>query len=86
MRLSYSEQDRREAIFLDDADRHGFLQTLAEACEKTGWQIHAYCLMGNHSHLVVETPLPNLSEGMKWLLQTYTARATRQPDGGGSRK
>ena len=43
--------DRREAIFLDDADRKRFLETLGEACVKTGWQVHAYCLMLNHFHL-----------------------------------
>ena len=70
--------DRREDIFLDDHDREGFLATLGQGCEKTGWQVHAHCLMGNHFHLVVETPQPNLSEGMKWLLQTYTSRFNRR--------
>jgi REP element-mobilizing transposase RayT len=37
-------------------DRQDFLKTLAEACQKTDWQVHAYCLMSNHYHLVVETP------------------------------
>jgi hypothetical protein len=55
-----SRGDRREAIFLEDADRDGFLHTLGEACAKTAWQVHAYCLMSNHFHLVVETPRPNL--------------------------
>ena len=67
-----SRGDRREAIFLDDADRNEFLRTLGEACAKMGWQVHAYCLMSNHFHLVVETPQPNLALGMKWLLSTYT--------------
>lgn len=70
--------DRREAIFLDDQDRAGFLDTVGEACTKTGWQVHAYCLMGNHFDLVVETPEPNLSAGMKWLLQTYASRFNRR--------
>ena len=70
--------DRREVIFLDDVDRRCFLQTLSEACEKTRWQVHAYCLMGNHFHLVVETPQPNLVDGMKWLLGTYTNRYNRR--------
>ena len=48
--------DRREAVFRDAADRELFLRTLAEACRKTDWQVHAYCLMSNHFHLVVETP------------------------------
>jgi len=38
--------DRREAIFADDQDRRCFLQTLGQACQKTGWQVHAYCLPG----------------------------------------
>src|SRR5260221_10343944 len=70
--------DRREKIFKDDDDRHRFLKTMAEACEKTGWQVHAYCLMSNHFHLVVETPQPNLVAGMKWLLGTYTIRFNRR--------
>lgn len=70
--------DRREDIFHDDQDRQRFLKTLGEACEKTGWQVHAYCLMRNHFHLVVETPRANLVAGMKWLLGTYTARFNRR--------
>ncbi len=55
--------DRREAIFRDEADRERFLSTLAEACAKTEWQVHAYCLMSNHFHLVLETPQANLVAG-----------------------
>ena len=46
--------DRREAIFLDDQDQLLFLETLVEACRKTDWRIHAWCLMSNHFHLVGE--------------------------------
>jgi REP-associated tyrosine transposase len=49
-----------------------------EACVKTGWQAHAYCLMPNHFHLVLETPQPNLVAGMKWFLGTYTTRFNRR--------
>ena len=70
--------DRREDIFEDDQDRLRFLETLGEACEKTGFQIHAYCLMRNHFHLVVETPQANLVAGMKWFLGTYTSRYHRR--------
>src|SRR5580692_2011748 len=70
--------DRREAIFEDDRDRQRFLETVSEACQKTGWQIHAYCLMSNHFHLVIETPQPNLVAGMKWFLGTYTSRHNRR--------
>jgi REP element-mobilizing transposase RayT len=66
--------DRREQIFLDDMDRQDFVKTLAEACQKTGWQVHAYCLIPNHYHLVVETPEPNLVAGMAWLQSAYTIR------------
>ena len=69
-----SRGDRQEAIFLDDEDRRRFLKTLGEASEKAGWQVHAYCLMGNHFHLVLETPQPTLVAGMKWFLGTYTQR------------
>ena len=70
--------DRREAIFEDDQDRQRFLETVSEACQKTAWQVHAYCLMRNHFHLVIETPQPNLVAGMKWLLGTYTSRYNRR--------
>ena len=70
--------DRRERIFMDDADRQRFVDTLGEACAKTGWQVHAYVLMPNHFHVVVETPQPNLVAGMKWLLGTYTSRFNRR--------
>ena len=40
--------DRREPIFRDDSDRQRFVNTLGEACGKTGWQVHALCLMPNH--------------------------------------
>jgi REP element-mobilizing transposase RayT len=70
--------DRREPIFKDDGDRQRFVETLGEACAKTGWQVHAYVLMPNHFHLVVETPQPNLVAGMKWFLGTYTGRFNRR--------
>ncbi len=69
-----SRGDRKKDIYLDDVDRQDFLKTLAEASQKTGFQVHAYCLMRNHFHLVVETPNANLVAGMRWLLSTYTIR------------
>ena len=67
--------DRREAVFRDERDYQRFLETLGEACAKTGWQVHAFCLMRNHFHVVIETPVPNLVSGMTWLLGTYTVRS-----------
>jgi putative transposase len=64
----------RGDVFLDEVDRQDFLKTLVEACQKTGFEIHAYCLMRNHFHIVVETPNANLVAGMAWLLSTYTIR------------
>jgi len=66
--------NRRERIFQDEADRRFFVQTLGETCERTGWRIHAWVLMRNHYHLMLETPEANLVEGMKWLQNTYTRR------------
>ena len=61
-----SRGDRREAIFADDVDRQRLLETRTEACQKTGWQVPAYCLMRNHFHWVIETPQPTLPAGMEW--------------------
>jgi putative transposase len=63
-----------ENIFLDDEDRRLFLKTLGEASKKTGWRVHSYVQMGNHYHLLLETPEANLSIGMHWLQSTYTIR------------
>ena len=71
-----SRGDRKKAIFLDDVDRQDFLKTLAEACQKTGFEVHASCLMKNHFHLVVETPQTNLVAGMGGLLSAYTIGLT----------
>ena len=66
--------NRREAIFQDDDDRRYFLHTLSQACERTGWRVHAWVLMSNHYHLLIQTPEANLVAGMQWLQNTYTRR------------
>jgi REP element-mobilizing transposase RayT len=66
--------NRREKIFLDEADRGHFLEALGEACAMTGWRVHAWVLLSNHYHLMVETPEPNLVAGMQWLQNTVTRR------------
>jgi len=73
-----SRGNGKAAVFHNDVDRRSFVQTLAEACAKTDWQVHAYCLIKTHFHLVVETPRSNLVPGMKWLLGTYTIRFNRR--------
>ena len=70
--------DRREPIFKDEQDRQVFVESLGQCCARTGWQVHALCLMPNHFHLVVETPQPNLVAGMKWWLGVYTGRFNRR--------
>jgi REP element-mobilizing transposase RayT len=70
--------NRREAIFRSDADRQLVLKTLGEACAMTGWRIHAWVLMSNHYHLLIETPEANLVAGMQWLQNTYTRRFNRR--------
>jgi REP element-mobilizing transposase RayT len=56
-----SRGNRFEKIFLDDVDRQDFIKTLAEACQKTDWQVHAYCLMPNHYH-----PGPSLARARRF--------------------
>jgi len=62
----------RERIFLSDADRELFLQVLTQVVERFNWLCHAYCLMTNHYHLLVETVGPTLPRGMRQLNGVYT--------------
>lgn len=66
--------NHQEAVFKDAIDHERFLDTLGEVSARNGWLIHAFVLMGNHYHLLLETPEPNLVEGMQWLQSTYTQR------------
>lgn len=73
-----SRGDRQEDIYLDDTDRETFLNVLAEVCDRYNWIVHAYCLMTNHYHLLIETPDANLSQGMRQLNGVYTQSFNRQ--------
>ena len=64
--------DGGKAVFVTDDDRLVFLKRLEETCGSCGWQVHAWVLMGNHFHLLLETPQPNLVAGMKWLLGVFS--------------
>ena len=66
--------NRQEPVFRDSYDNEIFLDTLGEASVRCGWRVHAFVLMGNHYHLLLETPEPNLVAGMQWLQGTYTKR------------
>ena len=68
----------RQKIFFSDADRQLFLDALAGVVGRYGWICHAYCLMANHYHLLVETPKPNLSLGMRQLNGIYTQAFNRR--------
>ncbi len=72
-----SRGDRQEDIYLDDEDRSNFLSLLAQVSKDYNWLIHAYCLMDNHYHLLVETPDGNLSKGMRQLNGVYTQITNR---------
>lgn len=73
-----SRGDGREAIFMDDDDRHLFLGVFSEIIRDFNWVVHAYCLMDNHYHLIIETQGGNLSKGMRQLNGVYTQRFNRR--------
>ena len=75
-----SRGDCREAIYEDDADREAFMSLLDQVCETFHWLCHAYCLMDNHYHLLIETPDANLSKGMRQLNGMYTQNYNRIHD------
>src|SRR5688500_5981907 len=65
-------------IAADDDDRSTFLNGLSRAADRYGWLVHAYCLMDTHVHLVVETPKPNLSAGMRHWIGGYAYEFNRR--------
>lgn len=73
-----SRGNARQSIFGDDADRGTFLNILASVVGRCEWFCHSYCLMGNHYHLLVETPRPNLAIGMQQVNGRYTRRFNRR--------
>jgi len=70
--------DNKAGIFLDDEDRNRFLKYLGAEIEQQGWVCYAWCLMGNHYHLLVETPEGNLIAGMRRLNGRYTQSFNRR--------
>jgi REP element-mobilizing transposase RayT len=73
-----SRGNAKEKVFEDDEDREAFLEVLSRVVTMFRWKLHAYVLMGNHYHLLVETPEPNLSRGMRQLNGIYTQRFNRR--------
>ena len=73
-----SRGNARQDIVADDQDRAAFLMFLVHVIDRYGWLCHAYCLMDNHYHLLIETPQPNLSLGMRQLNGRYTQASNRR--------
>lgn len=73
-----SRGDRRENIYEDDGDRDIFLSVFASVIKRFNWICHAYCLMDNHYHLLVQTPDANLSKGMRQINGVYTQAYNRK--------
>ena len=72
-----SRGNARSNIYATDADRAEFLKLLSQTCERFNWHAYAWCLMGNHYHLVIETAEANLSRGMRHLNGVYTQTFNR---------
>ncbi len=73
-----SRGNEKQAVFKDDTDRETFLRLLAHVTTRYHWLCHAYCLMDNHYHLLIETPDANLSLGMRQLNGVYTQAFNRR--------
>jgi REP element-mobilizing transposase RayT len=73
-----SRGNARQRIVRDDQDRKAFLANLGHVVSRFGWLVHAYCVMNNHYHLLLETPQPNLSRGMRQLNGVYTQTFNRR--------
>ena len=65
-------------IYTHDEERHKYLTLVSNVCERFDWYRHAYCLMSNHYHLLVETNSPTLSKGTKYLNGVYTQYFNRR--------
>ena len=63
----------RRVIFTDRRDHERFVELLGETVARYRFRVHAYCLMGNHYHAIVQTPDANLSRGMQWLGLSYSS-------------
>jgi putative transposase len=73
-----SRGNARQDIYLVDPDRELFLSVVGATVERFSWLCHAYCLMPNHYHLLIETPEANLSRGMRHLNGVYTQAFNRR--------
>jgi putative transposase len=74
---------RREPIVQDGPDCERFVSDLSQLAQQYAVRIHAYCLMTNHYHLILETPHANLSQAVQWLNVAYAAYYNRRHHLGG---
>ena len=72
-----SRGNYRKDLFFDFKSTQAFEKTIFEAVERCEWNLYAYVIMSNHYHLAMETPHPNLVEGMQWLQSTFATRFNR---------
>ena len=70
--------DGGRVVFAERDDHLLFLHRLGAVCRSRGWRVHAWALMGNHCHLLVETPEPNLVSGMRLLLGGFSQAWNRR--------
>ncbi len=63
----YARGNNRRLLFIDDVDRDGYLGLLGKVVARQRWRCLSYCLMDNHVHMLIETPEPNLGDGMRLL-------------------
>lgn len=74
----YARGNNRRQVFLDDRDRLRYLSMLGDVAEELGWRVLMFCLMGNHVHLVIETPRGGLGRGMAKLQGLYARAYNRR--------
>ena len=67
----------RRDVFGTVGAAEAFVRVLGEAAQSYGWLVHGYAVMRNHYHIVLETPQPNLVEGMHWLQSAFATRFNR---------
>lgn len=75
--------NRKEFIFRQDKIKMLLIKTLGEAATRYGWRVHAYSVMDNHYHFLLETPEPNLVAGMTWFQTAFTVRCNHQTEQSG---
>jgi len=71
-------RSRREDIYQDEGGRELWLNVFSQVCSRFNWCCHAWCLMDNHYHIVIETIDGNLSQGMWQLNGVYTQNSNRK--------